>query len=75
MMMAQDFMEVKILWKSTNMTKRTVFGMNFKVLLFAVSETTGGRTTVYRYMGTATFALHQTTPQGALRQFADKRQT
>lgn len=38
-------------------------------------KTTGGRTTVYRYMGTATFALHQTTPQGALRQFADKRQT
>ena len=41
--------------------------------LSTVFKTAGERTTACRLMGTATFAVHQTTPQGALHKSADKR--
>lgn len=41
------------------MTKRTVFGTNFKVTTISVFKTARRRTTACRLMGTTTFAVYQ----------------
>lgn len=33
MMIAQDFKEVKIIWKSTNITKATGYGMSYRATI------------------------------------------
>ena len=71
MMIAQDFKEVKIIWKSTNITKATGYGMSYRAtILLAVSETTGGRTGAYRYMGAAALELSARKQAGSSLQLA-----
>ena len=44
-------------------------------LLHSLLEVAGGRTTTYRHMGTAAFAIYQAKSQGFISQSADKWQT
>ena len=46
------------------MTKRTVFGTNFKAIITFLVETSRRRTTACRHLGTTTFAVYQAKSQG-----------
>ena len=57
------------------MTKRTVFGTNFKAIITFLVETSRRRTTACRHLGTTTFAVYQAKSQGVIPKSADKWQT